>query len=225
MKTRVYTVDDHPLIRRALASLISAESDMELCGQADDASIGLQEIMKLQPDLVTADITLKGNSGLELIKSIRAFNPKIQIIVLSMHHESIYGLRVLKAGARAYVMKHDATAKVVEAIRRVRNGDLFVSDYVANEMLNQLVGGHHSDNPSASPVAALSDRELEVVNLIGRGLLTREIAARLHVSVKTIETHRAHIKTKVHVQNATQLVQFCVRWVEEDSNRHEAVSA
>lgn len=225
MKTRVYTVDDHPLIRRALAALISAENDMEMCGQAEDASAGLQEIMKLQPDLVIVDITLKGNSGLELIKSIRAFNPKIQIVVLSMHHESIYGLRVLKAGARAYVMKHDAMTKVVEAIRRVRNGDLFVSDYVANEMLNQLVGGQSSDNPTASPVSSLSDRELEVVNLIGNGLLTREIAARLHVSVKTIETHRAHIKTKVHVQNATQLVQFCVRWVEEEHNRHEAISA
>jgi DNA-binding NarL/FixJ family response regulator len=224
MKTRVYSVDDHPLIRRGLATLIGAETDMEMCGQADDAASGLQDIMKLQPDLVIVDITLKGNSGLELIKSIRAFSPKIQSLVLSMHHESIYGLRVLKAGARAYVMKHDAMTKVVEAIRRIRHGDLFVSDYVANEMLNQLVSAQVSDE-GASPIASLSDRELEVVSLIGHGLLTREIAVRLHVSVKTVETHRAHIKTKVHVQNATQLVQYCVRWVEENTRRHEAVTA
>lgn len=143
-----------------------------------------------------------------------------------MHHESIYGLRVLKAGARAYIMKHDTMTKVIEAIRRVRNGDLYVSEYVANEMLNQLVGTQIADDVApVSPIASLSDRELEVVNLIGHGLLTREIAVRLHLSVKTIETHRAHIKTKVHVSNATKLVQFCVRWVEENNNRREAISA
>jgi DNA-binding NarL/FixJ family response regulator len=223
MKTRIYSVDDHPLLRRGLNTLVSAETDMEMCGQAPDAVTGLQEIMKLQPDLVIVDITLQGNSGLELIKSIRAFSTRIQIMVLSMHHESVYGLRVLKAGARAYVMKHDANEKVIEAIRHVRSGELYVSDYVANEMLNQLVSGQNADAP-ASAVSSLSDRELEVVSLIGLGLLTREIAVRLHVSVKTIETHRAHIKSKVHVQNATQLVQFCVRWVEENNNRRDAVA-
>jgi DNA-binding NarL/FixJ family response regulator len=120
-------------------------------------------------------------------------------------------------------MKQDANEKVVEAIRRIRNGELYVSDYVANEMLNQLVSGQSTDTP-ATAVSSLSDRELEVVSLIGLGLLTREIAARLHVSVKTIETHRAHIKSKVHVQNATQLVQFCVRWVEENNNRRDPVA-
>jgi DNA-binding NarL/FixJ family response regulator len=224
MKTRVYAVDDHPLLRRGLATLISAETDMEMCGQAEDAATGLRDIMKLQPDLVIVDITLRGNSGLELIKSIRAFSSKIQVLVLSMHHESTYALRVLKAGARAYIMKHDTMTKVVEGIRRIRNGDLFVSDYVANEMLNQLVTADASCD-AASPIASLSDRELEVVSLIGQGLLTREIAVRLHVSIKTVETHRAHIKTKVHVVNATQLVQFCVRWVEESRHRPEAVDA
>jgi DNA-binding NarL/FixJ family response regulator len=195
---------------------------MEVCGQAEDASSGLQEIIKLQPDLVTVDISLKGNSGLELIKSIRAFNPKIQILVLSMHHESIYALRVLKAGARAYVMKQDVISKVVEAIRRIRSGHLYVSDEVASQMLNRLVGGESADD--TSPVATLSDRELEIVNLIGNGLLTREIAAKLHVSVKTVETHRAHIKEKLNLHNATQLVQFCVRWVEENKAGNEAMS-
>lgn len=222
MKTRIYIVDDHALIRRGLVTLIHAESDMEVCGEAEDAATGLRDIIKLQPDLVIADISLKGNSGLELIKNIKAFNPKIQIMVLSMHHESIYALRVLKAGARAYVMKQDVVQKVVEAIRRIRAGHLYVSDDVASQMLNRLVDGDTSDN--ASPVAMLSDRELEIVNLIGNGLLTREIASQLHVSVKTIETHRAHIKEKLNLRNGTQLVQFCVRWVEENNAGQASLS-
>lgn len=222
MKTRIYIVDDHALIRRGLATLINGEPDMEVCGQAEDASSGLQDIIKLQPDLVTVDISLKGNSGLELIKSIKAFNPKIQIVVLSMHHESVYALRVLKAGARAYVMKQDVINKVVEAIRRIRSGHLYVSDDVASQMLNRLVGGETADD--ASPVAMLSDRELEVVNLIGNGMLTREIATKLHVSIKTVETHRAHIKEKLNLRNATQLVQFCVRWVEENKTGQEVAT-
>lgn len=223
MKTRILIVDDHALIRRGLATLINSEPDMEVCGQAEDSSSALQDVIKLQPDLVTVDISLKGNSGLELIKSIRAFNPKIQILVLSMHHESIYALRVLKAGARAYVMKQDVINKVVEAIRRIRSGHLYVSDDVASQMLTRLVGGESADD--TSPVATLSDRELEIVNLIGNGLLTREIAAKLHVSVKTVETHRAHIKEKLSLRNATQLVQFCVRWVEENKTGNEAMTA
>jgi len=223
VKTRIYIVDDHALIRRGLTTLINGEPDMEVCGQADDASSALQDVIKLQPDLVTVDISLKGNSGLELIKSIRAFNPKIQILVLSMHHESIYALRVLKAGARAYIMKQDVISKVVEAIRRIRSGHLYVSDEVASQMLNRLVGGESGDD--TSPVAMLSDRELEIVNLIGNGMLTREIAAKLHVSVKTVETHRAHIKEKLNLRNATQLVQFCVRWVEENKAGNDVATA
>ncbi len=223
MKTRIYIVDDHALIRRGLVTLIAGESDLEVCGQAEDAATALNEIMKIQPDLVIVDISLKGNSGLELIKNIKAFNPKIQILVLSMHHESIYALRVLKAGARAYVMKQDVVNKVLDAIRRIRNGQLYVSDEVANQMLNRLVSGETADD--ASPVAGLSDRELEIVDLIGHGMLTREIAAQLHVSIKTIETHRAHIKDKLNLRNATQLVQFCVRWVEENNAGIEAMPA
>lgn len=221
MKTRIYIVDDHALIRRGLVTLIGGESDMEVCGQAEDAATALNQIMKLQPDLVIVDISLKGNSGLELIKNIKAFNPKIQILVLSMHDESVYALRVLKAGARAYVMKQDVVNKVLEAIRRIRNGHLYVSDQVANEMLNRLVSGETVED--TSPVAALSDRELEIVTLIGNGLLTREIATKLHVSIKTVETHRAHIKDKLNLKNATQLVQFCVRWVEENNAAQDTI--
>ena len=217
MKTRVYIIDDHPLVRRGLSALISAEPDLEVCGQNEDPSAGVQEIIRLQPDVVTIDISLNGTSGLELIKRIRAVNARIQMVVLSMHHESVYALRALKAGARAYVMKHEATARIVEAIRQARSGRMFVSDEVSRQMLSQLVNG--GNGAGVSPVASLSDRELEIVDQIGNGIPTREIAEKLHVSVKTVEAHRAHIKEKLNLRHAPQLVQFCVRWV-EDNKRH-----
>ncbi len=223
MKTRIYIVDDHALVRRGLATLIGAEPDMQVCGQAEDASKATTEIMQLRPDLVIVDISLKGNSGLELVKNIKAFDANIHVLVLSMHDESIYALRVLKAGARAYVMKNDLIEKVIEAIRRISKGHLYVSENVASQMLNQLVNGKRTEDDS--PVSSLSDRELEIVNLIGSGLPTREIAAKLHISVKTVETHRAHIKRKLNVENATQLVQFCVRWVEENNSSPLAETA
>ena len=216
MKTKIYIVDDHPLVRRGLATLIGAEPDMQVCGQAEDASKATADIMNLRPDVVIVDISLKGNSGLELIKNIKAFDARIQVLVLSMHDESIYALRVLKAGARAYIMKSDLIEKVIEAIRRIGKGHLYVSEKVASQMLNQLVSGKPVEDNS--PVSNLSDRELEIVNLIGNGLPTREIAAKLHISIKTVETHRAHIKRKLNIENATQLVQFCVRWVGENSS-------
>ena len=219
MKTRVYIIDDHPLVRRGLSALIAAEPDLEVCGQNEDPSAGVQEIIRLQPDVVTIDISLNGSSGLELIKRIRAVSPRIQMVVLSMHHESVYALRALKAGARAYVMKHEATARIVEAIRQARAGRMFVSDEVSRQMLTQLVNG--GDGAGVSPVATLSDRELEIVDQIGNGIPTREIADKLHVSVKTVEAHRAHIKEKLNLRHAPQLVQFCVRWVEENKRHHD----
>jgi DNA-binding NarL/FixJ family response regulator len=216
MKTSIYIVDDHSLIRRGLTALIEAEPDMQVCGQAEDVIKATAEIMKLRPDLVIADISLKGNSGLELTKNIKAFDPSIHVLVLSMHDESIYALRALKAGARAYLMKGDLAEKIVEAIRRIGKGQLYVSENVAGQMLSQLTIGRSFENES--PVSSLSDRELEVVNLIGNGFPTREIAVKLHISIKTVETHRAHIKRKLRLENATQLVQFCVRWVEESNS-------
>jgi len=212
-KTRIYIVDDHAMVRMGLAALIRAESDLELCGEAEDCATATSEVAKLRPDVVIADISLRGNSGLELIKNIKVLDPGIHIVVLSVHDESIYALRVLKAGAKAYVMKQDVASKVIDAVRKVCRGEMYVSDEVASQMLNRLV--HGQTEPGDSPVAGLSDRELEVVTLIGSGLATREVAARLHMSVKTVETHRAHIKTKVDLTSATQLVRFCVRWVEE----------
>jgi len=213
MKTRIYVADDHPIVRRGLAAVIGAEPDLELCGESEDCATATSDVTRLRPDVVIADISLRGNSGIELIKNIKAFDPQIRIVVYSVHDESIYALRVLKAGAKAYVTKQEVASKVIDAIRKVRSGQMYVSERVSGQMLNRLVKGH--DEVSDSPVAGLSDRELEVVTLIGSGLATREIAARLHMSVKTVETHRAHIKTKVNVNSATRLVQFCVRWVEE----------
>jgi DNA-binding NarL/FixJ family response regulator len=219
MKTRVYIAEDHPMVRRGLAAMIGVEADLELCGEAADCATATSEVSKLRPDVVVTDISLSGNSGLELIKNIKAFDPKINIVVFSVHDESIYAVRVLKAGAKAYVMKQDIGSKVIDAIRKVRKGQMYVSERVSSQMLNRMVKGHDEEGDSA--VTGLSDRELEVVTLIGSGLATREIAARLHVSVKTVETHRAHIKTKVNLSSATQLVLFCVRWV-EDNKRLQA---
>lgn len=213
VKTRIFIVDDHPLLRRGLAELINREPDMIFCGEAEDSPSAMKSIAQIKPDLVIVDISLKGYNGIELIKNIKAFDQKIQVLVLSMHDESVYAMRVLKAGAKAYVMKQEVVDKVMEAVRRIRAGKVFVSERVASRMLDQVVVG--GDPAPDSPVDLLSDRELEIVNMIGSGLPTREIAAKLHISIKTVESHRARIKEKLNLQNAIQLVQFCVRWVEE----------
>lgn len=207
------------MVRRGLAAMIGAESDLEVCGEAADGGKAAAEIDQLHPDIVVADISMPGRNGIELIKDIRARHPAIEFVVLTGHDESVYALRVLKAGAKGYVMKQESTAKVIEAIRTVSRGRLYVSESVASQMLNRFIISH--DDPDASPVAGLSDRELEVVTLIGAGHLTREIAVRMNLSVKTVETHRANIKAKIRLINSAQLVQFCIRWV-EDSKRLEA---
>lgn len=212
-RTRVYITDDHALVRRGLAAMIATETDLELCGESEDCATATNEIARLLPDVVIVDISLRGNSGLELIKNIRVLDARINIVVLSTHDESLYALRVLKAGAKGYVMKQDIATKVIDAIRKTRKGQMYVSESVSAQMLNRFVKGR--EDPDESPVAGLSDRELEVATLIGSGIATRDIALRLNMSVKTVETHRAHLKTKLSIQTATQLVQFCVRWVEE----------
>lgn len=228
--TRIFIVDDHALFRKGLAALISAQPDLEVCGEGEDCIRATQKILQLMPDLVVADISLKGANGIELIKNIKASAPQIQVVVLSMHDESIYALRVLRAGAKAYLMKQDAADSVIQAIHRVRKGQLHVSPQVASQMLNRYA--QREDLGDDSAVSSLSDRELEVLNLIGSGEATRDIAARLSVSVKTVETHRAHIKTKLNLGTASQLVQFCVRWVDRsphvlqsDAGRDEVVNA
>jgi DNA-binding NarL/FixJ family response regulator len=213
-KTRVLIVDDHPLLRKGLGELINQQPDMMMCGEADDAPEAMTAITTIHPDLVIVDISLKSQNGVELIKNIKAVAPEVQILVLSMHDESVYALRVLKAGAKAYVMKMEVVDKVMEAIRRIRAGKVFVSERVAAQMLSQVVDGN--DPSKDSPVDSLSDRELEIVTMIGNGIATRDISKRLNISIKTVESHRAHIKAKLTLSHATQLVQWCVRWVEQN---------
>ncbi len=213
MATRIYIVDDHPLVRQGLAQIIEKEEDMEVCGEAENSPGAMKGVGETNPDVIIVDISLQGNNGLELIKNIKAVYENIPILVFSMHDETIYAQRALRAGAKAYVMKKEPSTKIVDAIHRITKGEIFVSPSVADQVLHQIVNG--PNNVSTSPIDRLTDRELEVVQLIGRGLSTREIAESLNLSVKTIESHRAHVKEKLNLRNATELVQFSVQWVDQ----------
>jgi DNA-binding NarL/FixJ family response regulator len=208
--TKILVVDDHPIVRQGLARLIDEEPDLDVYAQAEEAHEAMSIIKQRKPDLVIVDISLKETSGLELIKDIKATYPNLPILALSMHDESLYAERSLRAGARGYVMKTEATAKVVDAIRKILSGRIYVSDNVAGKMMNKMVGG--GPDVSASAIDKLSDRELEVFSLIGQGYSTRKIAQRLHLSIKTIETYRAHIKEKLNLADSTELLQYAIRW-------------
>ena len=213
MTTRIYIVDDHPLVRQGLSQIVASEADMEICGEAEDSPAAIRGVGEANPDAIIVDISLKGANGLELIKNLKAIHEDIPILVFSMHDETIYAQRALRAGAKAYVMKKESPSKVVDAIRKIIQGEIYVSPSVADQVLHQIVNG--PGNVSTSPVDRLTDRELEVVQLIGRGLSSREVAESLHLSVKTIESHRAHVKEKLGLRNATELVQFSVQWVDQ----------
>lgn len=213
-KTAIFVVDDHPLMRQGLAQLINSEPDLMVCGEAEDAPRALKGISITKPDLIIVDISLQGNNGIELTKSIKALYKELPIMILSMHDEHIYAQRVLRAGANAYLMKQEAPEKVIDAIRRTLKGDIYVSEKVGAQILHQIVNGRGA---SGSPIDQLSDRELEIIQLIGEGKATRDIASSLNVSVKTVESHRAHIKEKLNLKNATELVQYCVQWVEQEN--------
>ncbi|MBN11665.1 MAG: DNA-binding response regulator [Opitutaceae bacterium] len=213
MTTRIYIVDDHPLVRHGLCQIVANEADMEICGEAEDSPAAIRGVGEANPDAIIVDISLKGANGLELIKNLKAIHEDIPILVFSMHDETIYAQRALRAGAKAYVMKKESPSKVVDAIRKIIQGEIYVSPSVADQVLHQIVNG--PGNVSTSPVDRLTDRELEVVQLIGRGLSSREVAESLHLSVKTIESHRAHVKEKLGLRNATELVQFSVQWVDQ----------
>lgn len=192
---------------------MASEADMEICGEAEDSPSAIRGVGEANPDAIIVDISLKSANGLELIKNLKAIHEDIPILVFSMHDETIYAQRALRAGAKAYVMKKESPSKVVDAIRKIIQGEIYVSPSVADQVLHQIVNG--PGNVSTSPVDRLTDRELEVVQLIGRGLSSREIAESLHLSVKTIESHRAHVKEKLSLRNATELVQFSVQWVDQ----------
>lgn len=211
-KNRILLVDDHPIVRQGLSELINHEKDMVMSGTAEDLNKALEAIETLKPDLVIVDISLKGSNGIELLKNIKVRYPKMLVLMLSMHDESLYAVRALRAGASGYIMKQEATEKVLTAIRRVLNGEIYLSEKMEKKMMQQLVGGRAAR--SGSPIEDLSDRELEVFNLIGQGHGTRQIAEELHLSIKTIESHRAHIKEKLNLKNATELVQYAIQWRE-----------
>jgi DNA-binding NarL/FixJ family response regulator len=210
-RKRIFIVDDHPMMRDGLRALISGESDLEVCGEAEDALPALEQIEKLKPDLAIVDITLRSTSGLELIKDLKNRAPDVPALVISMHDESLYAERVLRAGGRGYVMKQEGGKKLMEAIRQVLNGQTFVSPKISARILDAFSGRHPE---GSSPVEMLTDREFEVFQLIGSGLTTKEIAAKLHVSAKTVEVHRVNIKQKLNVGTAPELIRFAVRWVE-----------
>ncbi|MFB3891587.1 MAG: response regulator [Phycisphaerae bacterium] len=217
---RVFVVDDHPIIRQGLSQMIRHEKDLFYCGDAEDAPEALKGIEATKPDIVVVDITLKSTSGIELIKDVRIRFPEMPILVLSMHDEAFYAERVLRAGARGYVMKEEATEKVIEAIRRILAGELFLSDKMSASLLSKLVEGRAS--AGVFPVERLTDRELEVFELIGRGLGTRHIAAKLHLSVKTIESHRANLKMKLQAKTATELLRHAINWVQSEKQAAQA---
>jgi DNA-binding NarL/FixJ family response regulator len=202
-RRQVLIVDDHPIVRHGLALLINREPDLMVCGEADDAQSATQAIVSLRPDLVILDISLSGPDGLELLKQIRTLNTDLPVLMLSMHDETTYAERVLRAGANGYIMKQEATDRLLTAIRRILEGQVYVPDRVASRLLRQYA--HTSTVTARSPLAALSDRELEVFRLIGAGRSTREIAEILHVSVKTVESYQAHIKEKLELRNAREL--------------------
>jgi len=212
-KTRVFLVDDHPIVRRGLQLLLSLEPDLMVCGEADSGPVALERILALNPDVVVVDLTLKTSSGLELIKQLRAQHRTVKILVFTMHDESFYADRAIHAGANGYITKEEGTEKAVEGIRLLMQGKLCLSERVAAKMMDRLVGG--GAKAKGVSVESLSDRELEVLELIGTGLGSREIAGRLHLSIKTVESHREHIKTKLGLKGASDLVNFAFNWIRE----------
>jgi DNA-binding NarL/FixJ family response regulator len=206
-KHRVFLVDDHPIVRQGLALFIDREPDLMVCGEADGATSALQAIREATPDFVVLDISLDGPDGLELLKVVRSEYPNLPVLILSMHDESAYAERALRAGANGYIMKQEATEKVLTAIRQILRGDVYLSDRLTKRMLQQFV---HGTVPPRDPLAKLSDRELEVYRLIGAGHGTRQIADELHVSTKTVESYQAHIKEKLSLRNARELVQHAI---------------
>lgn len=207
-------VDDHALVRLGLAQLISLEPDLEVCGDASGAGEALRKVDALRPDLVILDISLQEGSGIELTKSLKVRYPGVKVLVASMHDESLFAERALRAGALGYINKQEATDKVVEAIRQVLDGQIYLSPDMTNHLLQRL--GNRRDSPLERPsLETLSDREWQIFELIGRGLPTRRIAEQLDLSIKTIETHREHIKEKLNLANGAELMRHAVQWVLE----------
>ncbi|HEX4369755.1 MAG TPA: response regulator transcription factor [Rhizomicrobium sp.] len=210
-KAKVFLVDDHPLVREMLKSLIEQQPDMTACGEAEDAAKALKGIAADKPHVAIIDLSLKESSGLELIKQIKHRHPLVSQIVLSMHDEKLYAERAIRAGARGYVMKRESTKQIVAAIRAVRGGKLWLSETVSDAFAQRFVAAQPQ---AGSSLESLSDRELEVFNLLGKGLPTRQVAQSLNVSIKTVQAYCARIKQKLQLSSATELLREAMHWHE-----------
>ena len=209
---RILLVDDHPIVRYGMRQLIDVEEDMTVCGEAGETSEALEVIDGLGPDLAIVDISMKGRSGIELVRDLRDRSPDLPVLVLSVHQNEDYVERALKAGARGYVTKQEAPKLIVSAIRRVMGGEIFLCERMATRILSKLVGRPPSGS-DGSPTALLSNREIEVFEMIGRGLGTANIAKTLSLSVHTIETYKRRIKGKLHIESASELTSFATGWL------------
>ncbi len=209
---RVFLVDDHPVIRRAFQLMLSFEPDLTVCGEADDAAIALGKILALKPDVAVVDLSLQNSSGLALIEQLHLQLPELKILVFSMLDEDVYAERAVRAGASGYVCKAQGTEKVLEALRRLRQGGVYFSDRVLRRLMNQISTGA----AAPSPIDSLSNRELQVLDLLGSGLGSRQIAEGLHLSIKTVECHRGHLKEKLGLKTGTELAKFAFQWVSRE---------
>jgi DNA-binding NarL/FixJ family response regulator len=214
-KIRILLVDDHPLVREWLTNLLKQQPDFQVCGETGDAPEALQLIGSTQPDIAIVDISLASGSGIELIKAIRSSHAQVAVMVLSMHDEMLYAERALRAGAGGYIMKSEATQKVIQAIRAVLHGEVYVSPKVAALMAQKFVGGRAGKTPF--PIEQLSDRELEVFQLLGCGYSTRQISEHLHVGFKTVQGYSARIKEKLNLANINELMREAIRWQESQN--------
>jgi len=212
-KRKILIVDDHPILRKGLTLLINQESDLVVCAEAENAQAALESVDRVVPDMAIVDISLPGIDGIELIKELRLRHKDMPVLVVSMHDETLYAERSLRAGARGYIMKQEALEKVLVAIRKVLDGEIFVSDRITTKMLEKFVSVEGVTR-TASPIDLLSNRELTVFRLIGQGNKTRQIAERLHLSVKTVESYRAHIKEKLKLGDGTDLLKYAIQWVQ-----------
>jgi len=216
-KRTVLIVDDHPMMREGLAQLISHEKEIQVCAEAGNAHEALEKATTLKPDLILTDITLPGKGGIELIKDIKAMQSDAQVLVISMHDEAFYVERVLRAGGRGYIMKQEGGKKIMEAIRQVLGGKVYVSEKMSAKILEIFSGGR--PEATASPIEKLTDREFEIFQLIGKGLSTIQMAQQLHVSPKTIGVHRTNIKVKLDLKTAAELLRHAVRWLDAEASQ------
>lgn len=211
-KAKIFLVDDHPMVREHLTALIQSEPDLEVCGEAADAPTALAMVTSIRPDLVILDISLKRSHGLELLKDLRAVWPDLPVLILSMHDETLYAERALAAGAMGYITKQEATLNVLSAIRKVVGGEVYLSEHMSARMMKKMIG---SGSPEpATPMEALTDREFEVYQMIGRGLGTRQIADELRLGIKSVESYRARIREKLRLADGNQLLQHAIHWTQ-----------